>query len=115
MPISNYYRNKNLSELNGKYIGLFETAPSYSDSGSETTVTRVPVNLVKVSDGVFKNSEDIKFSYDSSTDNKIAFWGIYDQLVGGNLLWSENFTTPVTLMAGVAFVVKKYTLEIEMK
>lgn len=101
------------------YLALFLTDPTASGTGTEVSgggYARKIINfsapsLVSGKEQV-SNSAPVDFGTLTADLGTVAYWGIYDALTAGNLLWYGSFTRSknvlngdaITVSAGLSFV-----------
>lgn len=100
------------------YAGLFLTNPANpGDAGTEMagdTYARVPVTFSDPSGtGVTTNSAPVTFAMAGALWGTVEGVGIYDQAVGGNLLYFGALSTPKSVTTGdtASFAISALTIQ----
>lgn len=95
------------------YLGLFLSSPGVTNNGVEVTGggykrKQIAFTAPTLSDGKeqVSNNADVDFGTVSADIGTVSYWGIYDAVSNGNLLWFGAFTRARSIMAGDAIVVK---------
>lgn len=88
------------------YLALFTTDPGETGSGTEMTggspaYARKPITWGTEANGTVANS--VAVSVNPATAS-VTHWGIYDAVSGGNLMYSDNFETPIDTVSGTPLV-----------
>lgn len=103
----------NASLRNGTYyLGLFLTDPTTAGTGTEASgggyarkiITFSPPALVSGKQQV-TNAAEVNFGTMTADLGTVAYWGVYDSLTGGNLLWYGAFTRSKNVLNGDAITV----------
>jgi len=110
LELSNYLRNKILDHVNGTatytkpttvHIALYTTDPTVSDSGTEVSgsgYARQAVTFGSSSAGAAQNTSAHTFSATGSWGT-VAYAGIRDASIGGNLLWFSALDASIAITA----------------
>lgn len=95
------------------YLALFLTDPTASGTGTEVIRRRIREkglstlarpSLVSGKEQV-SNSAPVDFGTLTADLGTVAYWGIYDALTAGNLLWYGSFTRSKNVLNGDAITV----------
>lgn len=94
------------------YLALFLTDPTASATGTEVSgggyarkiITFGAPTLVAGKEQVV-NSADVDFGTMTADVGTVAYWGVYDAVSGGNLLWYGAFTRSKNVLADDAITV----------
>ena len=116
MRISNYLKTKIIDcTLRGiaytppttHYLALYTTDPTDLDVGTEVVgvtgapYVRQPITFDADTLGTTQNSSSIMSGDTSSTWGTITHIGIRDALIGGNLMYHAELTTPRTMVDSI--------------
>jgi hypothetical protein len=99
---------------------LYTSAPNVSGGGVEVNASdyaRVATTWVPASNEQIQNAGNIRFPASGNTLanwGTVIFLGLFDTLVGGNLLWFGALSAPIALGLGTNFQLAPNTLTISL-
>lgn len=103
------------------YLGLSAGEPQEDGtctgepSSSGTGYARVPLNSLSVPvDGVVFNEDSIDFSESMASWGTMKYYVVYDAPTGGNLLFGEALSAPLTVDAGTVVTIRTNELRIRV-
>lgn len=104
----------NYSLRNGpRYIGLFLSTPGPDNTGVEVVGGSYARKQISFSEpqlvvGKYQvsNSNEIDFGQMTADIGAVAFWGIFDSVSDGNLLWFGPFSRARNILSGDAILIK---------
>lgn len=104
----------NYSLRNGtRYIGLFLSTPGPDNTGVEVVGGSYARKQISFSEpqlvvGKYQvsNSNEINFGQMTADIGAVAFWGIFDSVSDGNLLWFGPFSRARNILSGDAILIK---------
>jgi hypothetical protein len=88
------------------YLALFTTDPGETNTGTEVSggsYVRKAITFNTSTTGSVSNTGAI--TYTNMPGVTVTYWGIYDALSGGNLLYHSPFDTPRSPIAGDSITV----------
>lgn len=88
------------------YAALFTSDPTDANVGTEVSggsYARQSITFGSPSNGVSSNTADLTFPTCTLTWGTITYFGIYDALTSGNLLYHAPLTTSKTISTGDNF------------
>jgi hypothetical protein len=108
--VNHLFRSSSLAKPTSLYLALFTLPPGDTDPGTEVSgngyarVTAGPGNAgwngPTAGNGIATNAIDFVFPTPTADWGTLFAWGLYDSVVGGNLLLYSTFSTAITVAAG---------------
>lgn len=108
--------NAILKDLMSGYIGFFTGTPSDDGTGPEVRgldYQRVPIGPAIIEDKTAINSKII-LAFESRSTRTLTHFGIWDNEVGGNLMFWGELTPSVPLSDGYVPLIRANELEISL-
>ena len=88
------------------YLALFLTDPTASGTGTEVSGGGYARKIINFSaPSLVSGKEQVSNSAPVDFGTLVAYWGIYDALTAGNLLWYGSFTRSKNVLNGDAITV----------
>lgn len=95
------------------YLGLFLSSPGPTNDGVEVTGggysrKEISFSAPVLADGMeqITNNADIDYGTMSADIGTVSYWGIFDAVSGGNLLWYGAFAVARNIMSGDSITLK---------
>lgn len=92
-----------LTQPNATYVGLYTAAPDPTGGGTEVSgngYARVKGNFASPVNGVIASNADITFPQALGAWGTITYFGVFDALSGGNLLYFAALTSSRSVLTG---------------
>ena len=87
------------------YLALFLTDPTASGTGYARKIINFSAPSLVSGKEQVSNSAPVDFGTLTADLGTVAYWGIYDALTAGNLLWYGSFTRSKNVLNGDAITV----------
>ena len=111
--ILNLARSVNIAAPSKMYIGLFLSNPEDTGGGTEVSYAGYSRKEIKFSAPVksgsgieIRNSEPVIFAESPTAVGNVAYIGIFDALVGGNMWLYGQLGTPINILSGVSPIIR---------
>jgi hypothetical protein len=92
-----------LTQPSATYVGLYTAAPAPTGGGTEVSgngYARQKGNFAAPSNGAIASNADITFPQASGAWGTIIYFGVFDSLAGGNLLYFAPLTSSRSVLTG---------------
>lgn len=92
-----------LTQPNATYVGLYTVAPDPTGGGTEVSgngYARQKGNFAAPSNGVIASTGDIVFPQATGAWGTIIYFGVFDALTNGNLLYYAALTSSRSVLTG---------------
>jgi len=99
------------------YVGLFTSDPTDAGSGTEVSgnaYARQSATFAAPSNGASSTSADIQFDQATGNWGTIGWFGIFDALTTGNLLYHGALTASKTIETGDVFKIASGSLTVTL-
>jgi hypothetical protein len=99
------------------YIALFKSNPNRDNSGIEidaTSYERVAITFGTPSNGIVRNDVSVSFPQAMENWGVASYYGIYDSLTGGNLLFSDRFYYDDDIITGRIVTIPALQLQLQV-
>lgn len=101
--LNHVLRNTSYTPPTTTYVGLFTTAPSDSNPGTEVSggsYARQALSVTTATEGIVTSSADITFPQATASWGTISHIGIFDASSSGNMLMYTALTSSKTIDQG---------------
>ena len=91
------------TQPNATFVGLYTAAPTAAGGGTEVSgngYARVQANFNAPTNGVMASTGDINFPTATGSWGTVLYFGIFDALSGGNLLYFAALATQRQVLTG---------------
>jgi hypothetical protein len=99
------------------YVGLFTSDPTDAGSGAEVSgnaYARQSATFAAPSNGVSSTSADVQFPQATGTWGTVGWFGIFDALTTGNLMYHGALTASKTIETGDVFKIASGNLTVTL-
>ena len=99
------------------YVGLFTSDPTDAGSGTEVSgnaYARQSATFAAPSSGVSSTSADVQFPQATGTWGTVGWFGIFDALTTGNLMYHGALTASKTIETGDVFKIASGNLTVTL-
>jgi hypothetical protein len=99
------------------YVGLFTSDPTDAGSGTEVSgnaYARQSATFAAPSNGVSSTSADVQFPQATGTWGTVGWFGIFDALTTGNLMYHGALTASKTIETGDVFKIASGNLTVTL-
>ena len=116
MPLSDYSKKQVMESLFKKaFVSLHSKGPGtggINEISGKGYARQSGEKFYAPSPGIMKNGDNIIF--DDLPSVEVTHVGIWDSIVGGNLLWSAELMVKKTVLEGDAIIFKKDKIMLEI-